>query len=349
MRNFFWVLLLPFFLHAQNAIQPLDPETTSEYDSTQQIEAELDDAEAQFQKALKMFNPWYTGPLITPGASMMAVGEANTQPYLFVVDNYATFDKNRKSVSNPSNLVQLKGSINLQTGITDNFDLNVTIASTGNWQFSQSNGGFGDTTITGGFLVNKQTRYAPQVKFTIAETFPTGKYQHLNTNGLHLDAIGAGAYTTQFGLVLSKVFLWTTQYPMNARIFFGYQLSTPVRVEGFNTYGGGFGTKGKVHPGNTFSADFGYEISLSQNWVLATDVVYSATNQTTFHGTPGVLATGERASNGGGYSDNLSISPAIEYNWNSSLGIIAGAQFSVYGRNSSNFASGIISVTYSFP
>ena len=42
-----------------------------EHKSPEQIEQELQSAEAQFQRAKKMFNPWYTGPLQTPGASMM--------------------------------------------------------------------------------------------------------------------------------------------------------------------------------------------------------------------------------------------------------------------------------------
>lgn len=332
MRHFFWFLILPFLLAAQ---------------TPQQIAQELQQAEAEFQKAKKMFNPWYTGPLITASASMMPVGMGNTQPYIFVVDNYASYNEDRQSIDLPSDLVQLKGTGLLQTGVTDNFDFTLNFFGQGNWQFNESGGGFGDMNVVAGFLIYKQSRYVPQMKLTISETFPTGKYKRLDPHGLH--GIGAGAYSTQVGLAFGKILFWTTKHPMNTRLFLGYQLSTVVNVSGFNTYGGGYGCHGRVRPGNQFAADFGYEISLTQRWVAAIDVVYTATNRTKFHGHPGTDKLGAPAAVGSGYSDNLSLAPAFEYNWNPSLGIIAGVQFSVYGRNSLNFVSGILSVTYSFP
>src|SRR5690606_33928892 len=105
----------------------------------------------------------------------------------------------------------------------------------------------------------------------------------------------------------------------------------------FNSYGGGFGTKGRVHPGGSFQADFGLEVALTQNWVLANDLVYTFQNATHFSGNPGTVSPGGApASVRSPYSDNLSLAPAIEYNFNSNLGLLVGTQFSVYGRNSSN-------------
>jgi hypothetical protein len=338
MHKIFSLFFIPFFLIAATADK-----------TPQQIERELDSAEAQYQKAKKMFNPWYTGPLLTPSASMMPPANGNTQPYLYVIDNYASFDKERKSVDLPSSLLQVKGLGLIQTGITDNVDFVVSAFGQGNWQHDQSGSGFGDMGATLGFCVQKQSRYVPAVKFTITETFPTGSYKNLSSNGLNLSGIGAGAYTTQFGLAFGKILFWTTSHPMNTRLFLGYQVSTPVDVSGFNVYGGGFDCKGEVKPGNNFSADLGLELSLSQRIVAALDIVYSATNSTKFHGDPGLTAAGDPSAVGGPYNDNLSLAPALEYNWNENLGLIAGAWFSVYGRSSLNFAAGVISVSYSFP
>ncbi len=313
----------------------------------EQIAIELKKAEDEYNRALEMFSPWYTGPLITPGSSMMPPANGNTQPYLFFIDNYASFNSKRKSVSLPSHLVQLKGSANIQTGVTDNFDINLTFSGQGNWQFDHSGGGLGDTSVTAGFLIYRQSIYVPAMKFTVVQTFPTGKYNRLDQ--YLVDSTGAGAYATQFGLGFSKVILWDTKHPMNMRCFFGYELSTVVNVKGFNSYGGGYGCLGRVRPGNSFSADFGYEISLTQKWVGALDVVYTATNRTKFHGNPGILASGIVSAVGNGSSDSLSLAPALEYNFNPNVGIIAGAWFTVYGRNSSNFGSAVISITYSFP
>lgn len=315
--------------------------------SPQQVAAQLQQAEADFQKATQMFAPWYTGPLITPGAGMMPPANGNTSPYLFLIDNYASFNKDRKSVDLPSSLFQLKAVTNIVTGITNNMDFNVSVQGQGNWQFHHSGGGFGDMQITGGFLIYAQTIYVPSAKLTITQTFPTGKYKRLDS---HLvDSTGGGTYATQFGLGFSKIILWWTQHPLHLRTFFGYTLSTVVDVKGFNSYGGGYGCRGRVRPGNSFSYDFGAELSLTQNWVAALDVVYTATNSTKFHGNPGVLKDGTASAVGTGYSDNLSLAPALEYNFSPNLGLIAGAWFSVYGRNSLNFAGAVISVTYSFP
>jgi hypothetical protein len=316
---------------------------------THQLEEALLTAQTEFERAKSRFSPWYTGPLLTPGASMMPVGQGNTQPFLFIIDNYAIFNKKRKSVKISSHLVQLKATANIQTGVTENFDLNISFLGQGNWQFNQCGGGFGDINLTAGLCILKQTHYVPDIKLTITETFPTGKYKNFDPRHLFADSVGAGTFSTQFGLAFSKLILWTTKHPMTFRCFFGYQLSTPVNVSGFNSYGGGFGCKGRIRPGNSFNADFGAEISITQKWVAALDMNYTMRNRTRFRGNSGIMKNGEFSLAGIPYSDNLSLAPALEYNWNPKLGAIAGAWFSVYGRTSLNFVSGIISITYSFP
>jgi hypothetical protein len=96
------------------------------------------------------------------------------------------------------------------------------------------------------------------------------------------------------------------------------------------------------------SADVGIEVSLTQRWVIANDIVYNAQNRTSYSGNPGTNADDSDASLGGGYSDNLNLSPAIEYNWNENLGVLGGVWFSVYGRNSGNFVSGVLSLVWTF-
>ena len=64
MRTLFFLLSICFSaaLFAQDA-----------YKSPAQIQQELDLAEAQLKKAEAMFDPWYTGPLLTPSASVSAI------------------------------------------------------------------------------------------------------------------------------------------------------------------------------------------------------------------------------------------------------------------------------------
>lgn len=326
--------------------QDLDQTPPPRVKSPQEIQLELNNAEAQLQRAKEMFAPYYTGPLVTPSPSMTAPGDIVVSPYLFVTETYAAFDKNRESQSLHSNrLLVHPVPVILSIGITDSVDSLVSIGGQMMWQDGEFGGGIDDLSAGLGFLVQQQKVYVPQVKFIVQQTFPTGKYQNLSTNGLGLNGTGAGAYTTQFALGVSKLLFWTTKHPVNTRFFAGYSLSTKVHVEEFNSYGGGFGTKGTVHPGHSLSLDLGIEVSLTQRWVFATDIVYSSTNRTKFNGNPGTTERGGAipASVGNGYSDNLSLAPAIEYNWTDSMGIIVGAQFSVYGRSSSNFGSAVMS------
>jgi hypothetical protein len=332
MRKFFYFFFFPFILLAQ------------EHKTPEQIQEEFEDAEKRFEHAKELFNPYYTGPLITPSAAMIPPGHAMIQPYVIVADNYAVFNNHRKSISLPSNLVSLiLQPIYLQTGVTDTVDTAIQYAGVMNWQSGEFGGGLTDLQSTIGFIIYRETLYVPQFKFTITETFPTGKYKNLSTNGLGLNGIGGGAFATQFGLATSKVLFWSTLHPFRARAFVGYTISTSAHVENFNSYGGGFGTHGTVHPGKVLSLDLAGELSLTQKWVLALDIVYKATNRRTFNGHLGVLADGTPATVAAGYKDNLSLAPAIEYNWSSTAGFIGGAWFSVYGRNTLNFAQAILS------
>jgi hypothetical protein len=335
-RSLMLIFLCPSLLMAEQ-------EPPHQHVSPNQIQAELDAAQAQFDHALKLFNPWYTGPLITPSASMTPPGSVMWQPYLFFIDTYAAFDENRKSITIPNRFQLQAIPVLVQTGITSTVDIQVIMSAVGNWSQDHQGGGFQDMSARIGFLIAKEQLYTPQAKFSIGQTFPTGKYNHLNSNGLGLDSTGAGSWQTNFSLTFGKVLFWDTLHPFNARLALGYTIATPVHVKNFNSYGGGFRTKGTVFPGNNFSADLGLELSISQPWVIALDVAYTFTNQTHFHGIHGVTSTGAPASVGGGYSDQLSLAPAIEYNFNDHNGLIAGAWFSVYGRNSSNFVSGIFS------
>ena len=334
MRNILLWLIIPLMIVAQPHKTP------------QQIQMELDEAEAQFTRSEKMFNPWYAGPLITPSASIMGVGQANTQPYLFVTGYYAVFDEHRHSVPLLHNSYQLKVIAPMQMGVTDSTDFTISVSGQMNWADRRQGGGFGDIGATYGFKILAESLYIPKFKFTVSETFPTGKYRNLSTNGLGLNSTGGGSYQTQFGFATGKVIWWTYPYPMNTRLFFGYNIPTPVNVSGFNSYGGGYGTKGRVRPGNSIIADFGWELSFSQRWVFALDIAYTAQNRTKFHGSAGVDGAGLPASVGGGYNDNLSLAPAIEYNFSPDLIVLSGVQFSVYGRNSANFVNGQFSFEY---
>ncbi len=312
-----------------------------------ELQKELSQAEEDFQKAKKMFNPWYAGPLLTGSAHVLPVGMFNVQPYIFVTDNYARFNAKRKSSSIPD-LLQINTPFILQTGLFPKVDVTVTPQYIHNEQNSISYGGLGDTSLSFGIALMQETPYLPALKLAVSESFPTGKYKNLSPLKNGLDALGSGAYQTTLSLNASKIIWWWLLHPVSLRFSANYKIPTSVKVKEFNAYGGGFGTDGKVKLGHSFTVNFAFEYSITQNWVFASDFSFVSSLKSTFKGIPGITSTLETATVGSSYSDQLSIAPAIEYLFNSNIGILGGAWFSVYGKNSSHFISGVISATAAF-
>jgi len=325
-------------LFGQTSQTPISPEV---------VQKQLNDAEAEFKEAKKMFNPWYAGPLLTPGAHILSPGSYNIQPYVFYTTNYAKFNQSGSS-KDIKNLTQLNPTVSFQFGMLSWLDGVVNVQSITNWQNGKSSTHFGDSSLSLGFGILDEGPYTPAVLISIKETFPTGKFKSLSSTLGGIDASGAGAFSTSVSLNVSKVVWWVLTHPMNLRASLGYTFPSIAKVKGFHAYGGGIGTKGNIHTPSAIALDAAMEYSFTQKWVFAVDAVYSYSAKTTFAGKAGKNADGTKASNGGPFSDNLSFAPALEYNPNPNLGFLAGAWFSVWGRNSLDFVSGVISVTYTF-
>lgn len=330
---------LPFFLLA--SLNLFGAEQTTPAVSHELIENELKSAEEEFKKAKKMFNPWYTGPLLTPPANILSPGYFNIQPYLFLTNNYARFDESGKSHDIP-NLRVVNPSLIFQFGITSWMDGLVSFQGVRSALQKHSSVNWGDTSFGLGFSLLKEGPYNPALLIALTETFPTGKYDHLKAYKHGTDATGAGSYETKFSFNISKVIWWVPLHPMSMRLSLNYTVPSLVSVHGLNAYGGATNTHGKVCPGQGFQGDFGYEYSFSQMWVFALDVVYTYSAKTTFSGHKGSAPTS------GPFNDQLSFAPAIEYNPNENFGILGGVWFSAWGRNSFNFLSGVMSLEYTF-
>ncbi len=100
-------------------------------------------------------------------------------------------------------------------------------------------------------------------------------------------------------------------------------------------------------PGNTFQGIISFELSLSQNWVLAVDNVYTHVDETQFCGTVGTVGAAP-ATVGEPSSEQVSFAPAFEYNFSSDFGICVGCWFTAWGRNSTQFRSGVVNIDYTY-
>jgi hypothetical protein len=314
--------------------------------SPQQIQEEIDQAQKDFEIAEKMFIPWYTGPLITGSAKNAPKGRINLQPYLTLKTSYGVYDNNRKYVSTPSEF-SVNPLLVFQAGLTNWLDISVQPQGTFNFFQGDSGGGFNDLNIVLGFQVYNETPYIPGVRLLYTEVIPTGTFDRLLSP---LDASGSGVFKSVIGLNMGKTLWWFPLHPMRLRLATNVQIPTDkAKVYGLNSYGGGTDTNCSVKVGSTFNLDVGYEVTLTQKWVFALDFVYTLSGKAyLFGGYPGSSAAGRLLDIGYPSSDNFSLAPAIEYNFGDSGGFIGGVWFSVAGRNSSSYVSGILSYTQLF-
>ncbi len=338
--NKIWSLALvsSFSLFAASPQNPPSPEI---------VEEQLEDAEAEFQRAKKMFNPWYTGPLLAPSAHILPPGMFVIEPYFFITKNYAQFDEQGHAHRIP-HLNQLNPLFIMQIGILNWMDAVISTQGLRNQQSGHSSTNWGDSSASLGFGLLSEGPYRPALLLSVKESLPTGKYQHLNPKKNGVDATGSGAYQTTLGLNISKLIWWVATHPMVFRLAQSWSLPAMVSVKELNSYGGGEDTHGKVRLGHSYSVDLGYEFSFTQRWVLALDFVYAYSQKTTFSGHKGYSAAGTPNVIGGPFRDEISLAPALEYNVNEYLGFIGGVWFSVWGRNSLDFVSGVFSFDYAF-
>ena len=270
------------------------------------------------------------------------------QPYLFIKNNYASFSSSRKSIKQP-NVWSVNPSLLFQMGLLSSLDFTLNAQGVYSKRGAIHASGLGDSEIALGFQLIRESQQKPGLRLALTESFPTGRYQKLNPKKMGIDATGSGAYTTTCSLNLSKVFWWMANHPFSWRLSLNYAFPTmPLEVKDWNAYGGGHGTKGKVRPGNSATLETSIELSFTQKWVFALDLAYNYQDKTTFHGKKGWIKPNQVASVGMPSSDNLSFAPAIEYNHSDHLGMLAGVWFSALGRNSGNFATGVLTLYYAW-
>lgn len=314
----------------------------------------------------KLPSPWFTGPLLTPAPNVVPGGHYNIEPYVYYGTTTARYGSNWSTISVPK-FSQARIQVPIQVGLTSWMDITVTPQVLHSWSQGAASTKFTDFPVQLDFQLlhdRPGMNWHPSIKLAVKEIFPTGKYQNLNPNKHKTDISGSGSFATSIGLDFGKQFHFTGVHWLSTRFAMSYAYPAPVHVRGFNTYGGGYGTAGKVHPGNIYNMLLGLEYSMTRRWVAALDVACTLTSKTRFSGTPGMLtplvparvgstpsdplglAGSSEAVTGGPASARFSLAPALEYNWNANLGIIGGAIFSVAGRNAIRIATGSIALNY---
>lgn len=297
---------------------------------------------------LEVENPWYTGPLLAPSAVTVPVGHANFEPYIYIIANTGSYDAHGKVVKTDTSWANSFQPV-VQVGLTKWMDIQFLPSLVYNYTQHQAQWLFYDFPITIDFQLTSPSYmgdWTPYIKLSLTEIFPTGKYRHLNPKKKGVDISGTGSFRTSAGLVIGEMFHLKGVHFLIARVLFLYEIPAPVQLEGFNAYGGGYGTNARFFPAQNWQTDLGVELTLTKNWVLACDFVGSWAVKPHFSGDPGRTAVGTSAALGTGPSAQYALAPAIEYNWSENLGIIGGSWFTVAGHNAPRFWSAVVAFNY---
>jgi len=289
--------------------------------------------------------PWLTGPLLAPSGHVVPVGHINIEPYFNVNVSNGSYNEHWKAQSAENNFYNNLVQVPMQIGLMNRWDFVIVPQFSWNHIDGASHWVYNDLPLELEYQIYYDTpgTWPPAIKLSFRASAPLGKYQKLDPNDKGTDSGGSGSWNPGLGLTFSRLFHYTGVHFLAARLALSYTIPNSVHVKGFNTYGGGKHTNGTVYPGPSFFADIGLEYTLAQKWALALDIVYAHSNHTRFKGHKG-KTDGVTNVIGGPSSEQFSLAPAIEYNWNANCGIIAGVWFSVAGRNTAEFINGIIAI-----
>jgi hypothetical protein len=304
------LLALPLLLHARKA-----------------IEEPLAEAEK---------GPWFTGPLLTASGHVIPLGHQNYEPYFLWNTIDSVYNNHWHSVDVSPKFRTFLQRTDWQFGIFPGVELDLETQFAYNNSHGQHAWHVFDTSFAFGFqiLMDKPGQWYPAIKLHVGATIPVGKYDRLNPNKYGTDLAGGGNWSPNIGIVTGRHYHFGGRHYLSWRTSWDYTVPLPISVHGLSLYGG-FpttgpikGTRGTVTRGHSFTIRQGFEYSLTHSWVLACDLQYVHNNKTRFsgHSPPG---TAPKAPS----SEEFSIAPAIEYNFNVNIGVIAGSFFSIGGRN----------------
>jgi len=281
---------------------------------------------------------WWTGPLLAASPGSLTPGHFLIEPYLFDAIPQGHYDNDGQR--HPAPHANDFGSQSyLLYGLTDRVGVGLiprfgfNDVSVGR---DSSKVGVGDLSVQAQYGLTKfqEGSWIPTTAFVVQETLPTGKYDRLGDRPA--DGLGLGTYSTNLALY-SQYFFWMPNGRiLRTRLDVSYQISGSAGVRDVSVYGTEEGFRGRARPGNVTVVDAAGEYSMTQHWVLAMDVAYEHDGSTHVHGAGLDFNTGE--------SHTWSLAPAIEYNFNSRVGIIVGAKLTVAGRNATDLVIPVAAV-----
>ncbi|WP_116808021.1 transporter [Steroidobacter cummioxidans] len=295
---------------------------------------------------------WWTGPLLAANASTLPQGHALIQPYIFDVVRQGRYDNHGDKQS--ASRTHSYGSLTYMLyGVTDRFTAGL-IPTFGYNDVSDGRDSsaiqVGDISVQGQYRLTqfRAGSAIPTTSLVVQQTLPTGKYDRLGANVN--DGLGAGAYTTTLAL-FSQHYLWMPNGRiLRTRFNVSYALSGAADIEDVSVYGTNAGFRGTAHPGDVLTINSAWEYSVTREWVLALDLIYQHDASTRLAGDQIDPITGdtEHIEQDFGAAWRFGVAPAVEYNFSSRVGVIAGARWFAAGRNTSATVTPVAAINMVF-
>lgn len=278
----------------------------------------------------------FTGPLVTPAVNTLPAGAINVEPYLIHTNSRGWYDGDGGRHAEKPTLRQWQVAVPMLYGLTDNISVQLTLNAVRN----SGRGMHSDGLRMADSTIRVQTRLkAPEadgsglvVALSAAKRLPTGKFNGLDNP---MNGVGTGTMRTTLALGTQRLHWLDNGHALRWRGQLAWSPAAGrVRLRGDSVYGTQVGFRGYASPGQAWTASAAAEYVLDSRWVLVGEAIWNRESGTRLNGT---------ASGHGSYTSPsghaFSLAPAVEYHFNPKVGLIAGVQFSVGGRNANSYVA----------
>jgi hypothetical protein len=287
---------------------------------------------------------WFTGSLEAPSPALPKAGILAVEPYAIYTNNTGAYGDGWRHYAVQNDVDSVESLTVLKYALTGRLSVEALPSFAHAWDGQSAFSGLGDLPTELEYRFNDENNKtgAPSVTAALGLSFPTGQYERLRTP---LDGLGSGAYTLKEGLLFQSLFATQNNHPVRVRVYgAAFEALQNVSLQDISVYGTGSGFRGHVSPGVSEELGIGAGYGLDQRWVLAFDLVGNHAAGFDLHGTE----AGSFTQVSGATSSSVSVAPAVEYNWSGSIGVIAGLEFSVAGRNTPSYVAPQVALSMAF-
>lgn len=272
--------------------------------------------------------PHFIGPLASP-APPLAKGGFNIEPYLMTGVSTAAFGANgdRHRSDAPAHWAT---SIPIQYGLTDRVSVGMTLRGQyDRWPDGSRAPRMGDTTLSTSLALHDfQGPQRARLALTLRRGIATGRHDRLE----HARAPGSGSGASSTSLVLHGQ-AYFMEGLLRTRASANWTLpGARAGIRGRSVYGTDAGFLGSARLGHAAGGTLSAEYSIAPRWTLVGEALYEQSGATQVQGR---AADGNPVWQRSPSSWSVSVLPAVQYHFSDQVGLIAGVQLPLTGRNTS--------------